>query len=117
MGGQQLGFSDFEQTTAKKQTKWEKFLAEMEAVVPWDALITTCPGKRRVLFDQIQKDLIEMAKAHVCVKGEHPFRVIKQQIGFQKSYLRGLIKNDCKINVMAALSNLFQARRHLLASD
>jgi IS5 family transposase len=39
MGGKQLGFSDYEQTTAKKQTKREKFLAEMEAVVPWDALI------------------------------------------------------------------------------
>ena len=39
MGGKQLGFSDYEQTTAKKQTKREKFLAEMEAVVPWDALV------------------------------------------------------------------------------
>ena len=39
MGGKQLGFSDYEQTTAKKQTKREKFLYEMEAVVPWDALI------------------------------------------------------------------------------
>ncbi len=39
MGGKQLGFSDYEQTTAKKQTKREKFLAEMEEVMPWDALI------------------------------------------------------------------------------
>jgi IS5 family transposase len=39
MGGKQLGFSDYEQTTAKKQSKREKFLAEMEAVVPWQALI------------------------------------------------------------------------------
>jgi hypothetical protein len=39
MGGKQLGFSDYDQTTAKKQTKREKFLAEMEAVVPWAALI------------------------------------------------------------------------------
>jgi hypothetical protein len=35
MGGKQLGFSDDELTTAKKQTKREKFLAEMEVVVPW----------------------------------------------------------------------------------
>jgi IS5 family transposase len=27
MGGKQLGFSDYELTTAKKQTKREKFLA------------------------------------------------------------------------------------------
>ena len=39
MGGKQLGFSDYELTTDKKQTKREKFLAEMEAVVPWQALI------------------------------------------------------------------------------
>jgi IS5 family transposase len=30
MGGKQLGFSDYEQSTAKKRTKREKFLAEME---------------------------------------------------------------------------------------
>ncbi|MFO8237190.1 MAG: IS5 family transposase, partial [Prochlorococcaceae cyanobacterium] len=39
MGGKQLGFSDYEQTPAKKRTKREKFLAEMDAVVPWQALI------------------------------------------------------------------------------
>jgi IS5 family transposase len=39
MGGKQLGFGDYEQTTAKKRTRREKFLAEMEAVVPWQALV------------------------------------------------------------------------------
>ena len=39
MGGKQLGFGDYEQSTAKKQTKREKFLAEMEQVVPWQPLI------------------------------------------------------------------------------
>ncbi len=39
MGARQLGFSDHEQTTAKKQAKRGKFLAEMEAVVPWKLLI------------------------------------------------------------------------------
>jgi IS5 family transposase len=34
IGGNQLGFWDFELTTAKKRTKREKFLAEMEALVP-----------------------------------------------------------------------------------
>jgi IS5 family transposase len=38
MGGKQLGFSDYEQTTAKKRTKKEIFLAEMDLVVPWQAL-------------------------------------------------------------------------------
>ncbi len=35
MGENQLGFSDYELTTAKKQTKREKFLSEMGALVPW----------------------------------------------------------------------------------
>jgi len=39
MGGKQLGFSDYEQSTAKKRTKKEKVLAEMDQVVPWQALI------------------------------------------------------------------------------
>jgi IS5 family transposase len=39
MGDKQLGFSDYELSTAKKQTKREKFLAEMEAEEPWQALI------------------------------------------------------------------------------
>jgi len=32
------------------------------------------------------------------------------------SALRGLAKNRCEINVMAALLNLFQARRYLLST-
>ena len=39
IGGKQLGFSDYVLTAAKKQTKREKCLADMEAVVPWQALI------------------------------------------------------------------------------
>jgi IS5 family transposase len=39
MGGKQLGISDSELATAKKQTERQKFMASMEALVPWDALI------------------------------------------------------------------------------
>jgi IS5 family transposase len=76
------------------------------------------PGKRRSLQDTPEgrlQDLIVMAKAHIRSKVEHPFRVIKQQFGFQKTRLRGLAKNRCKINVLAALTNLFLAWRQLLA--
>jgi len=75
------------------------------------------PGKRRVLPDTPEgrlEDLIETAKAHIRSKVEHPFRVIKQQFGFQKTRLRSLAKNRGKINVLAALTNLFLARRSLL---
>ncbi len=77
------------------------------------------PGKRRTLpdtADGMLQDLIEAAKVHVRSKVEHPFRIIKQQFGFQKTRLRGLAKNSCKINVLAALTNLFLARRQLIAT-
>ena len=77
------------------------------------------PGKRRALPNTPEgklQNLIETAKAHIRSKVEHPLRVIKQQFGFQKTRLRGLAKNHCKINVMTALTNLYLARGHLLAA-
>ena len=74
-------------------------------------------GKRRLLPDTPDgrlDDLVETAKPHIRSKVEHPFRVIKQQFGFQKTRLRGMAKNRCKISVLAALTNLFLARRSLL---
>jgi IS5 family transposase len=77
------------------------------------------PGKRRVLPDTPEgrlDDLVEPAKAHIRAKVEPPIRVIKWQFGFQKTRLRGMLKNPCKVNVLEALSNLFMARRRLLCS-
>ena len=58
------------------------------------------PGKRRALLD------ISEGKSQ---------DLIKQQLVFQKTRLRDLAKNRSKINVMTALTNLFLARRKLLA--
>jgi len=77
------------------------------------------PGKRHGLPDTPERrlqDLIETAKAHIRCKVEHPFRVIKQQFDVQKTRLCGLAKNRSKINVLAALTNLFLARRRSLAT-
>jgi IS5 family transposase len=60
-------------------------------------------------------DLVETAKAHIRAKDERPFRTIRQQFGFQKTRLCGIVKNRCKVDVLAALTNLFLARRQLLA--
>lgn len=49
-------------------------------------------------------------------KVEHPFRVIRQLFGFHKTRLHGMAENRCKVNVIAALANLFLARRQLLAA-
>jgi hypothetical protein len=37
--GRQLGFSGYELSSAKKQTRRDKFFTEIESVVPWQALI------------------------------------------------------------------------------
>ncbi|CAK6690129.1 IS5 family transposase [Synechococcus sp. CBW1107] len=77
------------------------------------------PGKRRALPDTPEGRLENLvgAKAHIRAKVEHPFRVIKQQFGFQKTRLRGMTKNRCKVNVLAALTNLFLARHQLLLTS
>ena len=75
------------------------------------------PGKRRALPDTPEgrvDDLIETAKAHIRAKVVHPFRVMKRQFGFEKTRLRGMFKNCCKVNVLAALANLFMVRHQLL---
>jgi IS5 family transposase len=75
------------------------------------------PGKRRAPPDTPEgrlDDLSETDKAHIRAKGSHPFRGIKRQFGFQRTRLRGLLKNGCKVNVLVALANLFMARHLLL---
>lgn len=39
MGSKQLGFGGYGQSTAKKLTKRERLLSEMEAIVPWKELL------------------------------------------------------------------------------
>ncbi len=86
--------------------------SEMEGMAT-EFRVAMRPGKRSVLPDTPERrldDLVETVQAHIRGKGKHPFRVIKPQLGLQKTRLRGLANNHCKINVLAALSNLFQAR-------
>ena len=57
----------------------------------------------------------EHRKASVRAKVEHPFRVIKRQFGLVKVRFRGLAKNTAHLLTLFALSNLWMARRRLLA--
>jgi len=54
-------------------------------------------------------------KSRVRVKVEHSIGVIKRVFGFQKVRYRGLAKNLHRLEVTAALANLFMVRRKLLA--
>ena len=70
--------------------------------------------KRSALYNAKRK--IEKAKAQGRAKVEHPFRVIKRQFGYVKTRFRGLVKNTAQLVTLFALSNLWMARRHLLAN-
>jgi IS5 family transposase len=39
---------------------------------------------------------------------------MKRQFGFQKTRFQSMLKNSCKVKVLAALANLFMARHLLL---
>ena len=57
----------------------------------------------------------EYRKASVRAKVEHPFRVIKWQFGLVKVRFRGLAKNTAHVVTLFALSNLWMARKKLMA--
>ena len=57
----------------------------------------------------------EHRKASVRAKVEHPFRVIKRQFGLLKVRFRGLAKNTAHVVTLFALSNLWMARKKLMA--
>jgi transposase, IS5 family len=57
----------------------------------------------------------EHRKASVRAKVEHPFRVIKRQFGLTKVRFKGLAKNTAHVITLFALSNLWMARKKLMA--
>jgi IS5 family transposase len=62
---------------------------------------------------RVQKQ--EHRKASVRAKVEHPFRVIKRQFGLVKVRFKGLAKNTAHVVTLFALSNLWMARKQLIA--
>lgn len=77
------------------------------------------PGKRKTLdlnSELARKiDRVEQIKASIRAKVEHPFRVIKLQFGYTKVRYKGLAKNTAQVITLFALSNLWMARRKLMA--
>ena len=73
--------------------------------------IAVRPGKRRQMTGRELK--VERKKASIRAKVEHPFRRIKQQFGYGKVRYRGLAKNENRLQVLAAFSNLLTCRTML----
>jgi len=57
---------------------------------------------------------LEKIKASMRVKVEHPFRIIKQQFGYNKVRYRGLEKNTARLYLLAGFANLIRCKRYLL---
>ena len=57
----------------------------------------------------------EKIKASVRAKVEYPFRYIKQVFGYRKVRYRGLAKNNNRLHLLAAFSNLLIGEKYTLA--
>ena len=73
--------------------------------------IAVRPGKRKQMTGLALK--LEQIKASMRAKVEHPFRRIKQQFGYSKVRYRGLAKNNNRLQVLAAFSNLLAVKSML----
>ena len=81
-----------------------------DRAVHW--LISARPSKRKRMAGLAARS--EKLKAQVRAKVEHPFRRIKQQFGYSKVRYRGLLKNENRLLVLAAFSNLLTCKKYIL---
>jgi IS5 family transposase len=73
------------------------------------------PGGNKNLSERWRQ--INRARSRTRACCEHPFRVIKQLWGFQKTRYRGIAKNLARAQTMFALANLYAVRHRLLPPE
>jgi IS5 family transposase len=73
------------------------------------------PGGNRKLSERWRQ--INRARSRTRACCEHPFRVVKQLWGFQKTRYRGIAKNPARAQTTLALANLYAVRRWLLPPE
>lgn len=65
--------------------------------------------------DKKRENEREKSARQQSTRMENPFRVLKNQFGYVKVRFKGLAKNTGQILTLSALSNLWMARKRLLA--
>src|ERR1700691_1692551 len=95
---------------AGAQTRVDRRRLRWEIAAKRGRVQTMRDGREKRTLERIEK-----RKASVRAKVEHPFRVIKCQFGLMKARFRGLANNTAHLVTLFALSNLWMARRRLLA--
>jgi IS5 family transposase len=73
------------------------------------------PGGNRDLSHRWRR--INRARSRMRARCEHPFRVVKQLWGFDKTRYRGIAKNLARAQSMFALANLYALRHRLLPPE
>ena len=97
------GYAGADKRVVRKNLRWE--------IAAKRGRIKAMPeGRAKRAVEKIEK-----RKASIRARVEHPFRVIKRQFGLVKVRFRGLAKNTAHIITLFALSNLWMARRKLVA--
>ncbi len=76
------------------------------------AFITKKAYRNRPLTDQDRET--NRRKSSIRSRAEHIFGTVKGYFGFKKVRYRGLAKNENRLNVLFALSNLFMSKKKLL---
>src|SRR5678809_47740 len=97
------GYTGADKRVVRKTLRWE---------------IAAKRGRVQAMVEGRAKRMVEKnekRKASIRARVEHPFRVIKRQFGLMKVRFRGLAKNTAHIITLFAVSNLWMARRKLLA--
>jgi len=97
------GYTGADKRVNRKKLRWE---------------IAAKRGRIKAMPDGAAKraaEALERRKASIRARVEHPFRVIKRQFGLLKVRFRGLVKNTAHVITLFALSNLWMARRQLMA--
>ena len=107
-GKEQVVHADSGYTGADKRVQRKKL--EWQIAAKRGKIMAMAEGHEKRKLEKIEK-----RKASVRAKVEHPFRVIKRQFGLMKVRFRGLAKNTAHVITLFALSNLWMARRRLLA--
>jgi IS5 family transposase len=120
----QTSFLDLEYAAKKKHTRRDRFLGDLEQLVPWAALVEALDphypkSGRRGRPPIGLEPMLRLYMAQQCFglsdeKVEHPFQVIKQRFGHRKARYRGLAKNQTQLYTPFGLANRVLARRRLL---
>ena len=72
-------------------------------------------GGKRKLSERWRK--INRARSRTRACCEHPFRIVKQLWGFDKTRYRGIAKNLARAHTMFALANLYALRHRILPPE